>query len=368
MFPGRNQYVVLKKIVKNFLYGLLVLWGVITLVFFLFNILPGDPARMMLGQRADLQTVEMIRKDLGLDKSKAKQYIRYVNDLSPLSVYSLSDENNYFFLDSIKYQNYIKILRIKTKIIVLKAPYLGMSYQNKRAVGSMISKVLPNTFILALSSIIFAIIFGLTIGIFCAIRKDSIFDRISIIISTIGVSLPSFFTAILFAWFFAFVLADITHLNLTGNIYEVDDFGNGKIFMLKNLILPAFTLGIRPLSIFIQLSRNSMLDVLGQDYIRTARAKGLKFSRVILRHALRNSLNPVVTAVSGWFASLMAGVVFVEYIFGWKGLGYLIVNALNQYDMPIVLGAVITIAAIFVLINILVDISYSLLDPRIREN
>jgi len=126
-------------------------------------------------------------------------------------------------------------------------------------------------------------------------------------------------------------------------------------------------LGIRPLSIIIQLSRNAMLDVLGQDYIRTARAKGLRFSRIIFKHAMRNSMNPIVTAVSGWFASLMAGVVFVEYIFGWKGLGYLIVNALNQYDMPVVLGAVITIASIFVVVNILVDISYSLLDPRVRQ-
>ncbi|MFC2090272.1 ABC transporter permease, partial [Bacteroidota bacterium] len=193
------------------------------------------------------------------------------------------------------------------------------------------------------------------------------FDRIVLIVSTIGISLPSFFTAILFGWFFAFVLGDLTHLNLTGNIYEIDDLGEGKVLVLKNLILPALTLGIRPLSVFIQLSRNSMLDVLGQDYIRTARAKGLHYTRIITHHALRNALNPVITAVSGWFASLMAGVVFVEYIFGWKGLGYLIVNALNMYDMPVVLGAVITIAAFFVLINILVDIIYAILDPKIRN-
>jgi peptide/nickel transport system permease protein len=219
---------------------------------------------------------------------------------------------------------------------------------------------------LALTAIILAFIFGLFTGTLCAIYKDSWFDRISLIISTIGVSLPSFFTAILFGWFFAFVLADITNLNLTGNIYEIDDLGNGRVLRIKNLILPAFTLGIRPLSIIIQLSRNAMLDVLSQDYIRTARAKGLQFSKIIMKHALRNSMNPIVTAVSGWFASLMAGVVFVEYIFGWKGLGYLIVDALNQYDMPVVLGAVITIASLFVIINILVDISYSWLDPRIR--
>ena len=135
---------------------------------------------------------------------------------------------------------------------------------------------------------------------------------------------------------------------------------------LKNLILPAFTLGIRPLAVVTQLSRSSMLEVLNQDYIRTARAKGLKLSRIILKHALKNSLNPVITAISGWFASLMAGVIFVEYIFGWRGLGYVMVDALNNYDLPLVMGCVITIAVIFIFINIIVDIMYSILDPRIQ--
>jgi peptide/nickel transport system permease protein len=158
----------------------------------------------------------------------------------------------------------------------------------------------------------------------------------------------------------------LTGLNLTGNLYEIDDFGNGKYLQLKNLILPAFTLGIRPLSIVVQLSRNSMLDVLSQNYIRTAKAKGLSQNKIIFRHALRNSLNPVITAVSGWFASLMAGVVFVEYIFGWKGLGYVIVDALNKFDFPVVIGCVLTISVIFIVINTLVDILYMVLDPRIR--
>jgi len=147
---------------------------------------------------------------------------------------------------------------------------------------------------------------------------------------------------------------------------EVDAYGEGVHLELKNLLLPAITLGIRPLSVVVQLSRNSMLDVLSQDYIRTARAKGLSFSRIIFRHALKNSMNPLVTAVSGWFASLMAGVIFVEYIFGWKGLGYVIVNALNNYDFPLVLGSVILISVIFVVINILVDLVYVYLDPRIQ--
>lgn len=348
-------------------YGILVLWGVVTLVFLLFNVLPGDPARMMLGQRADLQTVETIRKELGLDRGLGVQYARYLNDLSPLSVYQISNPDHYFHFDQKKYKKSSVLIRLRDHAVVLKPPYLGMSYQNQRPVGSMIADVLPATFLLAFTAILFAFAAGLFLGILCAIRKDTWFDRISLILSTIGVSLPSFFTAILFGWFFAFVLADITHLNLTGNIYEIDDLGSGRVLKLKNLILPAVTLGIRPLSIIIQLSRNAFLDVLNQDYIRTARSRGVAFSRIIYRHALRNALNPIVTAVSGWFASLMAGVVFVEYIFGWKGLGYLIVNALNQYDMPVVLGSVITIATVFVVVNLLVDLTYSLLDPRVRN-
>ena len=356
-----------KRILGKLFYGLLVLWGVVTLVFILFNVLPGDPARMMLGQRADMQTVEMIRKELGLDRPMPAQYVRYLNDLSPLSVYNHTDPENYFYFDRESYPGASELISGSKRSLVLKPPYLGMSYQNRRTVSSMIGDVLFNTFILAFTSIAFAFFIGLFIGILCAVWKDTVFDRVALVISIVGFLLPSCFTAILFGWVFAFVLSDLTHLNLTGNLYEIDDLGNGKVLLLKNLILPALTLGIRPLSIIIQLSRNAMLDVLSQDYIRTARAKGLRVSRIILKHGLRNSMNPIFTAVSGWFESLMAGVVFVEYIFGWKGLGYLIVNALNQYDMPVVLGAVITIATVFVIVNIMVDISYSLLDPRVRN-
>jgi len=137
---------------------------------------------------------------------------------------------------------------------------------------------------------------------------------------------------------------------------------------LKNLILPAFTLGIRPLSVIIQLTRNSLLEVLSMDYVRTATAKGLSKFVVIFKHAIRNALNPVVTVVSGWFASLLAGAVFVEYIFGWNGIGKEIVDALNNLDMPVVMGSVLLIASVFVVINIVVDILYAIIDPRIRLN
>ncbi|MFP4025512.1 MAG: ABC transporter permease [Thiohalospira sp.] len=357
----------LNFLIKRFIYALLILWGVVTVIFFLFNILPGDPAQMMLGQRSDISTVESIRKELGLDRSAGMQYLKYINDLSPLSVHQSKNKESYFYLDPEKYLSFKKVITIKEKyVLVLKKPYLRRSYQSKKQVSEIIGETLPNTFILALVSIAFATLLGIFLGIFAALKKDSLYDRLSLFFSAFGMSLPSFFAAILVGWVFAFLLADFTGLNLTGNIYEYDDLGEGMHLQLKNLILPAFTLGIRPLAIVIQLSRNSMLDVLSQDYIRTAKAKGLKFSQIIWRHALKNSLNPVITAISGWFASLMAGVVFVEYIFGWKGLGYIIVNSLNQYDLPVVLGCILTISVIFIIINTLVDIIYGILDPRVR--
>jgi ABC-type dipeptide/oligopeptide/nickel transport system permease component len=156
-----------------------------------------------------------------------------------------------------------------------------------------------------------------------------------------------------------------TGLNNTGSLYETDDLAN-EFLALDNLILPAITLGIRPLAIILQLTRSSMLDVLSQDYMRTARAKGLSNYRVVIRHGLKNALNPVVTAVSGWFASLLAGAVFIEVIFSWKGLGLEMYNGIIKDDYPVILGCVIVVATTFVFINVLVDIVYGIIDPRIR--
>jgi peptide/nickel transport system permease protein len=352
---------------KKIGYGILVAWGVITVVFLLFHVLPGDPARMMVGQRADQATLERIREELGLNRPLLEQYLHYLNDLSFLSFHDPVDQEHYFFLDPGEYGNYRVVFRLSDAgELVLKAPYLGRSFQSREKVGQILGTALPNTFLLAACSMLMAFMLGTVAGIFAAIRKDGLYDRSILLVSALGMSLPSFFAAILIGWLFAYKLQDFTGLNLTGNIMEVDAYGEGLHLQLKNLLLPAITLGIRPLSVVVQLSRNSMLDVLSQDYIRTARAKGLTFSRIIFRHALKNSMNPLVTAVSGWFASLMAGVIFVEYIFGWKGLGYIIVNALNNYDFPLVLGSVIVISLIFVVINIMVDLIYAYLDPRIQ--
>lgn len=353
-------------ILKRLYYGLFVLFGVITLVFLLFNVLPGDPARMMLGQRADMASVEAINRELGLDRPLMVQYLGFLNDLFPVSLHNVADHSSMWFPDSTRYAPFLTLVSAGDTRVLLKKPYLRRSYQSKRKVSEIIGQAFPNTMLLAVVAMGFAAIVGIFTGIVSAVRKGSWIDRISLIISVFGMSLPSFFAAILMAWIFAFVLADFTGLNMFGSLFTVDDFGRGEYLNLKNLILPALTLGIRPLAVITGLTRNSMLEVLSQDYIRTARAKGLSYYRVITRHALRNALNPVVTAVSGWFASLMAGAVFVEYVFDWKGIGVVIVNGLEKYDFPVVMGAVLFIAVMLVIINIFVDIIYGLLDPRVR--
>ncbi len=355
----------LRYVGKRLIYGFLVLLGVVTLVFFLFNVLPGDPARMMLGQRADAESIEAINRDLGRDKPIATQYINYLNDLSPISLHNNQDSTSFFYLSSDKY-NYATLLRFGTTSLVVKTPYLRRSYQSQRKVSEIISTAFPQTAVLALTAMLFALLVGITLGVVSALHKDSWIDRLSLVLSTLGMSLPSFFAAILIAWLFAYVLADWTGLNMFGNLFSVDDYGDGEYIDLKNLILPALTLGIRPLATLTQLTRNSMLEALSQDYIRTARAKGLSHRRVVVHHALRNALNPVVTSASGWLASLLAGAVFVEYVFDWKGMGVVIVDALDKYDFPVVMGAILFICVILVIINILTDLLYAVLDPRIR--
>lgn len=329
-------------IVKKVAYGLLVMLGVITLIFVLFNLLPGDPARMMLGQNADRESIEILHKEIGLDKPVYVQYFNYLNDLSPIGF----DKDGSFGF---------------------KTPDLRRSYQSGRSVSSILADSFPNTILLAVVSIAFAFVVGVSLGALAAIYSDTWFEKFVLVITSLGMSLPSFFAAILIAWFFAFILADYTGLSMFGSLYSVDDFGNGEYIDLKNLILPALTLGIRPLAVICELTKSTMKEVLQQDYIRTAKAKGLSKFQIITKHALRNTLNPVVSSISGWFASLIAGAVFVEYIFDWKGVGVVIVDSLEKYDFPVLMGSLIVICVMLIIINILTDITYAALDPRIKN-
>ncbi len=351
-------------VVKRILVGTASLFGVLTMVFVLFNLLPSDPAQMMLGQNQSEAQLKVVRKKYGFDRPILEQYILFLNDVSPISIHSTKKGDYTFFKD--KYSG-MKI-SVDNYAIALKKPYLRESFQKTgKKVSEVIAETFPNTLVLALLAIIIAVIIGSLLGIFAAINKGNAWDAIIQFVSTIGVSVPSFFSAIIVAWLFGFVWYQYTGLNMSGNLYELDDFGEGTVLRLKNILLPALVLGIRPLAVISQLMRNSLLEVFDQEYIRTARAKGLSQLQVVWRHALKNALNPVVTAVSGWFASMLAGAVFVEYIFGWNGIGKELVNALNVSDLPIVMGIVLLIALVFILINIFVDVLYIILDPKINE-
>ncbi len=344
-------------LLKKLLYGLLIFISVATVVFFLFSASFPTPDELATGQRSDEKTKLAIQHEFGLDKPLWKQYLLYMNDISFISIYSKA---NYEAIGVSK----TKVMDLNSKVLVLKIPYLRRSFQSGKNVNTILIEAFKGTLILALASILLASLFGITLGALAAIKKDTWIDRAVLFIATLGISLPSFFVAIIMAWFFGYVLHNYTGLNMTGNYSDIDPF-EGELYKWENLILPTLALGIRPLAIFSQLTRASVLDVLPKDYIRTAHAKGVKPIFVLSRHIMRNSLNPVITAISGWFASLLAGTFFVEFIFNWKGLGKVTVEALDNSDLPVVMGSVIMVAFIFVVVNIAVDVLYSLLDPRI---
>ena len=203
-----------------------MLWGVLTLVFFLFNVLPGDPARMMLDQREDSEQLLILKQKYGFDKPIITQYFLYLNDLSPFSFHS-KNKDAFHFIESEKY-NYISIFETQNSAIVLKYPYLRESFVKRgKSVTSIITDTFPNTFVLALTSICIALFIGILLGVVSAILKDSLLDRLVLFFSVLGMSVPSFFSAILFAWIFGFLLADITGLSMTGSLYEVDNYGRG---------------------------------------------------------------------------------------------------------------------------------------------
>ena len=355
----------LKAIAYKLAYSLLVIWGVVSLVFCLFSILPGDPSRMMLGQRDNEETRLAIQKKYGFDQPIQKQYLFYLNDLSPVSFHSKNSEA----FTNVNNHNYsvLSSFSVSDVDLLIKAPYLRESFVRKdTSVASIISDTLPNTFVLAVSAMFIALLLGITLGVYSAVNQHKFIDQLLSGVSVLGMALPSFFSAIIIAWLFGFVWQKYTGLSMTGSLFEVDDYGNGEHIVWKNLILPALTLGIRPLAVVMQLTRNSILDTLNEDYIRTAKAKGLSSARILFVHALPNALNPVVTSASGWLASMLAGAVFVEYIFGWNGLGKEIVYALNYLDLPLVMGSVLVLSICFVLITILTDIIYYYLDPKLR--
>lgn len=341
-------------LIHRLLSGTLVLLGVTLVIFVLFLLINVDPAKMTLGQRADIASVEAVQQRLGLDKPWYSRMARYLNEISPIGWHGNTPADR-------EELGGLALITANQHVLLLKWPYLGRSFQSDRRVGQLLTQALRNTLILALAALIIALIIGLSLGMLAALRAGSWLDRLLVSIAAVGVSIPSYFSAIVLSFLLGYVYQAYTGLPMIGSLYALD----GSI-MWRNLVLPAIALGIRPVAVITQLTRSTLLDVLEQDYMRTAKAKGLSPWVVVLRHGLRNAINPVITAVSGWLASLLAGAYFVEVIFNFKGLGYTTIKAIETYDFPVIMGAVLLGASIFVVINVVVDILYAVFDPKIK--
>lgn len=302
-------------IIRKLLYSILVLIGVITVTFCLMYVIPGDPARLMLGQRADIASIDAVRKQLGLDDPLYVQYGRFM----------------------------VKAVQGD----------LGRSYSSNRDVLKTILETFPATALLAVTALFISSIIGILIGVISSVKPYTWTDNLSMLIALFGISFPPFALGLIMALVFG---AWLKWFPISGYV------NNGLIY----LVLPMLTLALRPLSIIARLTRSSMLDVLGQDYVRTARAKGVSGWKVIIKHALRNAMNPVITTISAWLAALLGGTFFIEYIFNWPGIGLLAINSILSLDFPMIQGTVLFTAVIFIIVNMIVDIMYAFLDPKVK--
>lgn len=307
----------LSYIIRRLLVTIPVLWGVATVTFILLSLSPGGAVLGMVGERTDEATIQRLKKEYGFDQPIIVQYGRY-------------------------------LLRIVQGD-------LGRSYYTRRKVSEVIAEKFPNTLYLAVSAMMVASLLGISIGLLSAIKPNSIWDRSAMVLAVLGISMPVFWFGLLL----------IVIFSITLGWFPPSGMGRGNPVYL---VLPALTLGVRSAAFIARLTRSAMLEVLGEDYIRTARAKGLSETVVIFKHGLRNAFIPVITLIGLDFGSYLNGSVLTETIFGWPGLGrYMIMEGVMKRDLPVVMGTVLFGAVIFVFINLVVDVLYHYLDPRIRK-
>ncbi len=318
----------------------------------------GDPARMLVGQRADQGTLEAIRRELGLHLPLHQQYLQQLNELSPVGL-----------LDSAARAQQAHLTLLPTEpSLALKAPWLRRSFQSGRPVLPLILERMPATALLAVSSLVLAAALGIGLGVAAGYRADTVLDRALSLVSVLGVAAPSFVVAVVLAFVFAVWLGPITGLNVTGYIAYPAFLGQGYVYEWRNLILPALTLGLRPAALIFQLTRSGMIEALSSDMARTAWAKGLSTPRVLFRHALPNAIGPVLSALGSWLAALLTGAFFVEAIFDWPGVGRLLVDALMTNDYPVLVGTCLVTGVIFLGVSRLTDAFQPLIDPRVSPH
>ncbi|MGL4645066.1 MAG: ABC transporter permease [Vagococcus fluvialis] len=293
---------------------------VIVIVFIITRLIPGDPASTMLGPQASVEEVAKLRESLGLDKSLISQFWDYMNGL--------------FHFD------------------------LGTSFTYRKPVMELIIERLPNTLILAAMSLIIALVLGVLSGIISAVKKDTFFDYFFTVISLVGVSIPVFWLGLMLVLLFSVTLG---WLPATG----MGNMKNGFLDYFSHLILPSLTLATIPMANFSRITRSSMLEVMNQNYIKTARAKGVGSFSIVMKHGLKNAATPILTVLGMQLSSMLSGAVLTETIYSWPGMGRLIVDAINKRDFIVVQGTVLFLALMYVLINLLVDILYKVVNPRV---
>jgi peptide/nickel transport system permease protein len=311
----------IRYIFQRLLGMIVVMFLVVTIVFVIVRVTPGDPAAVMLGPDATAQDIADLRTQLGLDRSLGVQYLYYMGQLMR------GDLGQSIFL-------------------------------NMPVTSALLDRAEP-TFFLTLFSLLIASAIALPIGIYAAYRRGSIFDQAATALAMLAASIPSFWLGLIMMQVFA----------VRFDLFPVSGYGGpGSTFTerMYHLVLPAFALGIVSSALVLRFTRASMLDVLGDDYIRTARAKGLIERRVILKHALKNALIPILTVIGLTAAVLVSGAVVTETVFGLPGIGNLVVSAVLRRDYPVIQGALLVIAALYVLINFAIDMLYLLVDPRVR--
>lgn len=300
-------------VVRRILSMIVVIYFIFTITFVLAYLVPANPARAVAGPRASQETIAQIREDLGLDDPLHVQYVRYLNR-------------------------------------VLHGD-LGTSYRQRLEVSDVLLRRLPATAKLAVSGIIVQLMLGLPVGVISAIWQRSVWDRSAMLFALFGVSAPTFWLGIVLLYLFAF---------------RIPIFPLGGAGGLWHLVLPAFTLGVTGAAWYARMLRSSMLDVLSEDYIRTARAKGLRERAVLIRHALRNAIQPIVTMIGMDMGYYLGGLVIIEMVFSWPGVGYEMWNAITNLDLPIIMGTITLAAVAIVIMNFIVDLLYAVLDPRVR--
>lgn len=308
-----------KYIIKRLLMLIPVILGVTFIVFFILNLSPGDPAAMILGEQATAEAIEMKREELGLNDPLLIRYFEYMKDL-------LHGD-------------------------------MGTSYRNSISVWDQVTDRFPNTVVLAIAGILVALLIGIPLGILSAKKQNTIVDNISMVLSLIGVSMPNFWFGLLVVMLFALKLGWLPSQGM----------GEGFGPLLASLILPALTLGTGAAGSIARMTRSSMLEVIRQDYISTARAKGVDERTVTYQHMLRNALIPIITSVGLSFGGLLGGAMLTETVFSWPGLGRLMVENIKSKDIPMVLGCVVFLATMFTIVNLVVDLIYAFVDPRIKS-